>query len=166
MKIFRKCVGTFAAVALALTVAGCDDGAGTDVDEASAVESTDEADEADEAEETEETEAADDGGSQPDDLPEEWPDELSVHGGVELGRVIVEESDDGTAFIQLQYRTDESVEESAAWLESLADDGWDVEVEEGSEGISEFVDASLEGYGWDVSVSFENQLYTWSAREL
>jgi hypothetical protein len=162
--IFRKYVGTMAAITLALAVAGCGDGAGTDVDEADAVESTDEA--ADESDEAEEAEAVESGGSQPDDLPEEWPDELPVHDGVELGRVMVDEHDDGTVSVTLQYRTEESVEESAAWLESLADEGWDVEVDEGSEGTSKFVDGNLEGHGWDVSVSFQNQLYTWSAREL
>jgi hypothetical protein len=167
MMIVRKHVGTFAAVALALAVAGCDDGAATDVDEASAVGSTDEAgDESDEGDEAEEAEAAEGGGSQPADLPEQWPEELPLHDGVELGRVIVDERDDGTVLVTLQYSTDESTDESAAYLESLADEGWDVEVEEGSEGTSTFVDGNLEGHGWDVSVSFQNQLYTWSAREL
>ncbi len=152
---------TCAAAAIALVLAACADANG-DVE--------DPGDEAAAAEEAPE-EVADEGdaaaaeGGQPDDLPDEWPEELPVHEGVELSRVMVEEMGDGSLLLTVQYRTEEDTGESLAFFESLADHGWDVSAEEGSEGINRFVDARLEGHGWSVSASFENQLYTWSVSE-
>ena len=161
---YRRLVGTLAAVALAFGITACDDGTilGEEPEETSETEAAD----APEAPDEEGSAATtSDAGGQPDDLPDEWPDELPVHAGVELGRVMVEESDDGLARLTVQYRTDESIEESVQYLESLADHGWEVDVEEGSEGTNRFVDANLEGHGWSVSVSFENSRYTWGVRE-
>jgi hypothetical protein len=161
----QRIMMTCAAALLAIALTACDDG-----DDAGAAEVTgeepaasEEPEGADEAPPEDAGEGADTG-AQPDDLPDEWPDELPVHGGVELGRVIVEDHD-GSPYIQMQYRTDEDVEEAAAWLESLEEHGWDADVEEGSEGTNRFVDANLDGHGWSVRVSFENNLYTWTVQE-
>lgn len=74
-----------------------------------------------------------------------------MHDGVDLNTVLVDAGEDGSIGIFVQYNTDEDTEEVIACLDSLSDDGWDVDAEEGSEGMSSFVDARLEGHGWNVS---------------
>lgn len=163
----HRIMTTCAAALLAVALTACDDGD----DPGGAAAIGEEADGSDEAapENGDEAGAEDAGeaatGGQPADLPDEWPDELPVHDGIEVGRTIVDEFEDGTVRITLQYRTDEDTEESAAWLESLEDHGWDADVEEGSEGTNRFVTANLEGHGWSVRASFENNLYTWTVQE-
>ncbi len=89
-----------------------------------------------------------------------------MHDGVDLNMVLVDERDDGSVDIVVRCNTDEDTEEVLAFLDSLSDDGWDVDAEEGSEGMSSFVDAQLEGHGWNASVSFEHRLYTWNVSDM
>ncbi len=163
---------TCAAALLALGLAACDDGeeAGGEVaaeesaaDEAAGTEEP--AGEETEAEDGDEGEADPTAIGRPDEVPDEWPEQLPVHTDGSVGRTEVIEHDDGTVRVELQYSLSQSTDEALAYLESLADEGWDVQADEGSEGTSSFVDGNLEGHGWEVTVSFQNNRYTWGANQ-
>jgi hypothetical protein len=175
---FRTLITMTTIATVALLGAACADDAddAPDTEEASA-DAEAEADGDDEAEGDEgaaDDEAADGGdptATQDDhpDLPDEWPDELPIHAGVDsLSNVIVEEDDDGTVrLIQAQYSISQPIEDAVEYFAALTDHGWDVEVSDIEEdGMAEFVEASLEGFGWSVRISADRPagsvLYTYT----
>jgi hypothetical protein len=169
---FRTLITMTTIATVALFGAACADDAddGPDTEEASADAEAEAEAEGDEGDD----EAADGGdptATQDDhpDLPDEWPDELPIHAGVDsLSNVIVEEDDDGTArLIQAQYSISQPIEEAVEYFAALSDHGWDVEVSDIEEdGMAEFVEASLEGFDWSVQISADRPagsvLYTYT----
>ena len=157
----RKLMTMTTIATVALFGAACADDAddGLDTEEASddaGAEDDEGAD--DEAADAEAADGGDPTATQDDhpDLPDEWPDELPIHAGVDsLSNVIVEEDDDGEArLIQAQYSISQPIEEAVEYFEALSDHGWDVEVSDIEEdGMAEFVEASLEGFDWSVRIS-------------
>jgi len=106
------------------------------------------------------------------DLPDAWPDDVPIHAAAdELSNVIVDENDDGeVSLIQAQYSLAQPIEDAQAYLEALVtDQGFTGEVGEiEQDGLAEFVEANLTGFGWEVSISADRPsgsvLYTYSLR--
>lgn len=106
------------------------------------------------------------------DLPDAWPDDVPIHAAAdELSNVIVDENDDGeVSLIQAQYSLAQPIEDAQAYLEALVtDQGFDGEVGEiEQDGLAEFIEANLTGFGWEVSIAADRPsgsvLYTYSLR--
>ena len=176
----RKPIITTAVATIALFGAACADDTENDIETVA----DGEADDGAAGDEAAADEGADDGaadaegadGADPtatqdghEDLPDEWPAELPIHAGVDsLSNVIVEEGDDGAAsLIQAQYSISQPIEEAVEYFEALSDHGWDTEVSDIEEdGLAEFVEASLDGFGWSVRISADRPagsvLYTYT----
>ena len=151
----RKLIATTTVATVALVGAACteDTDDGPDIEEAADDQAEDDAADDDEGADDGDPTATQDSHA---DLPDEWPDELPLHAGVEsLSNVIVEEDGEGAVqLIQAQYSISQPIEEAVEYLAALSDHGWDVEVSDIEEdGMAEFVEASLEGFDWSVRIS-------------
>ncbi|MFP4233856.1 MAG: hypothetical protein ACLFUG_02890 [Nitriliruptoraceae bacterium] len=106
------------------------------------------------------------------DLPDAWPEDVPIHAAAEeLSNVIVDENDDGeVSLIQAQYSLAQPIEDAQAYLEALVtDQGFEGDVGEiEQDGMAEFVEANLTGFGWEVSIAADRPsgsvLYTYSLR--
>lgn len=82
------------------------------------------------------------------ELPDEWPEEFHVpEDDVEVGRAFTSDVDDGFV-IEAMFGYTDDFDATIAYVEGLADDGWDVEVDDDSDEFTQRADVLLTGFGW------------------
>ena len=81
-------------------------------------------------------------------LPDEWPDEWPVPADdVEVGQVFTLE-DDEALVIEAMFGYTDDFDATIAYVESLADEGWDIDVTDDSDEFVDRANVEVEGFGW------------------
>ena len=80
-------------------------------------------------------------------LPDEWPDEWPVPDEVEVSNVFTLEDDDALVIEGMLAHTGD-FDTTVAYVESLADEGWDVTVTDDSDEFVDRANVEIEGFGW------------------
>lgn len=85
-------------------------------------------------------------------LPDEWPEEFVVlEDDVEVGNAFTFDDDDGFG-IEAMFGYTDDFDATIAYVEGLADEGWDVDVVDDSDDFVERAEVTLTGFGWDGEI--------------
>ena len=85
------------------------------------------------------------------DLPDEWPEEFPVPDAVEVGQVFTVDEGEGLE-IQAMFGYTDDFDATVAYVESLADEGWDLDITDASDEFMDRADVAINGFGWDGEI--------------